>query len=377
MAAPFAMQMSVFGHILKNKLKGREKFPLVLMLEPLFACNLECAGCGKIQYPPDVLRKKLTPEECWEAADECGAPVVSVAGGEPLVHPEIDRIVNGLIERGKYTYLCTNALLLEKNLHRFKPDPHLIFSIHLDGAEKTHDRMVCRDGVYKTAVSAIQKAKAAGHCVMTNSTIFLGEDADEFRRFFDFAMKELALDGMMISPGYAYDKAPTQELFLKLEETKAWFRAALKDWRKKGWAFNHSTFYMDFLEGKRDYDCMPWGMPLRNVFGWQKPCYLIADGGYTKTYRELLETTDWAAYGRASKNPKCANCMTHVGYEMPAVMEAFSSPRKFIELVLDFATVQGPKKVRRAQTLALMEHEIKQAEAKKEPAAQTLGPAKT
>jgi len=367
MAAPFSMQMSVFKHILKNKLAGRKKFPLVMMLEPLFACNLECAGCGKIQYPPDILRKRLSPQECWDAVEECGAPVVSVAGGEPLIHPEIDKIIDGLIKRGKYVYLCSNALLLEKNLHRFKPSPHLIFSIHLDGVEKTHDRMVCKDGVFKTAVSAIRAAKAMGHYVMTNSTIFNGEDSEEFRKFFDFAMKDLGLDGMMISPGYAYEKAPAQELFLKQAETKSWFRETLKDWRKKGWAFNHSTFYMDFLEGKRDYECAPWGMPLRNVFGWQKPCYLIADGGYAKSYQELLDETDWSAYGKASGNPKCTNCMTHVGYETPAVMQGFSSPRNFIEMVVDFATVKGPKKVRGAQKVALLQHAAAEAEKNKQP----------
>ncbi|MBI4422611.1 MAG: adenosyl-hopene transferase HpnH [Elusimicrobia bacterium] len=364
MAVSLQMQLSVFGYILKQKLLRTERFPLVMMLEPLFACNLECAGCGKIQYPPDILRKRLTPEECWEAAEECGAPVVSVAGGEPLVHPQIDRIVEGLVERGKYVYLCSNALLLERNLHRFTPSPQLIFSIHLDGVEKTHDRMVCKDGVFRTAVAAIRKAKAMGFTVMTNSTIFQGEDSAEFRRFFDFAMKDLGLDGMMISPGYAYEKAPAQELFLKRDQTRSWFREALRDWRKKGWAFNHSTFYLDFLEGKRDYDCTPWGMPLRNVFGWQKPCYLMADAGYAQSYRELLETTDWSRYGQQSGNPKCANCMTHVGYETTAALDGFSGPRKFFEMVVDYATVTGPKKIRGAQARALLEHEAKQAESR-------------
>ncbi len=354
MAVPLRMQLSVFGYILKQKLRGTERYPLVMMLEPLFACNLECAGCGKIQYPPDILRKRLTPEECWESAEECGAPIVSVAGGEPLAHPQIDRIVEGLISRGKYLYLCTNAILLERNLQRFKPSAQLIFSIHLDGAEKTHDRMVCKDGVYKTAVSAIRKAKAMGFNVMTNSTIFQGEDSEEFRAFFDTAM-ELGVDGMMISPGYAYEKAPEQELFLKRDQTRAWFQETLRGWRRKGWAFNHSPFYLDFLEGKRDYDCTPWGNPLRNVFGWQKPCYLMAEAGYARSYRELLESTDWSLYGRKSGNPKCANCMVHVGYEPSAVIDAFSSPRKFFEMVSDIATIKGPKKVRRAQLAALPE----------------------
>ncbi|MHB2025167.1 MAG: adenosyl-hopene transferase HpnH [Elusimicrobiota bacterium] len=347
MPSPWQMQMSVFKYLVAQKIKGVKKYPVVMMLEPLFACNLECAGCGKIQYPTDILRKRLTPEECWESAEECGAPVVTVAGGEPLVHSEIDRIVDGLIERGKFVYLCSNAILLERNIHKFKPSPNLIFSIHLDGAEKTHDRMVCREGVYKTAVSAIKMAKSKGFNVMTNTTIFQGESSDEFRRFFDEVMA-MGADGMMISPGYAYEKAPQQDIFLKNAQTKAWFRETLKDWREKGWDFNHSPFYLDFLEGKRDYDCTPWGLPLRNVFGWQKPCYLMADAGYAKSYKELLETTDWTKYGHASGNPKCANCMTHCGFEPTAVADGFSSWSKFFDLVRDYATIHGPTKAKRA-----------------------------
>ncbi|HVA66390.1 MAG TPA: adenosyl-hopene transferase HpnH [Elusimicrobiota bacterium] len=347
MPSPWQMQMSVFKYLVAQKLKGVEKYPVVMMLEPLFACNLECAGCGKIQYPTDILRKRLTPEECWESAEECGAPVVTVAGGEPLVHTEIGRIVDGLIERGKFIYLCSNAILLERNIHKFKPSPNLIFSIHLDGLEKTHDRAVCREGVYKTAVSAIKLAKSKGFNVMTNTTIFQGESSDEFRRFFDEVMS-LGADGMMISPGYAYEKAPQQDIFLKNAQTKAWFRETLKDWRKMGWDFNHSPFYLDFLEGKRDYDCTPWGLPLRNVFGWQKPCYLMADAGYAKTYKELLETTDWSQYGHASGNPKCANCMTHCGFEPTAVKDGFSSWGRFFDLVKDYASIHGPMKAKRA-----------------------------
>ena len=338
MAIPLKMQLATFKHILKQKVMGVEKYPLVMQLEPLFACNLECAGCGKIQYPTDILRKRMTPEECWEAGDECGAPIVVIAGGEPLIHPQIDQIVEGFVERGKFIYLCTNAILLEKNLQRFKPTDHLIFSVHLDGVEKTHDRMVCKDGVYPVAVAAIKKAKSMGFRVMTNSTIFQGEDSAEFREFFDTVM-ELGVDGIMISPGYAYEKAPQQDIFLKNEQTKAWFRKALEGWRERGWAFNHSPFYLDFLEGKRDYDCTPWGIPLRNVFGWQKPCYLMADAGYAKSYKELLETTDWSQYGHASGNPKCANCMTHVGFEPSAVEDGFSSFGKFFEMVRDVMSV--------------------------------------
>lgn len=347
MPVPFRMQMAVFKYILKQRIKRVERYPLVLMLEPLFACNLECGGCGKIQFPPDILRRRLSPEECFEAADECGAPIVSVAGGEPLAHAQIVEIVDGLIARGKYVYLCTNALLLERNLHRFKPSSQLMLSIHLDGLEKTHDAAVCREGVYQTAVAAIREAKSRGFNVMTNTTIFQGENSEEFRRFFSENMA-MGIDGMMISPGYAYAKAPQQELFLQSEQTKSWFRETLKDWRKKGWDFNHSPLYLDFLEGKREYDCTPWGNPLRNVLGWQKPCYLMDEAGYAKTYQELIATTDWKKYGRKSGNPKCADCMVHVGYEPSAVIDAFSSPRRFFRMVLDIATIKGPKKAERA-----------------------------
>lgn len=351
MAIPFRMQMQVFSYILKQKLNKNAKYPLVLMLEPLFACNLECAGCGKIQYPADILRTRMTPQECFDAAEECGAPIVSIAGGEPLAHPQIQEIVDGLIARGKSIYLCTNAILLEKNLHKFEPSSRLIFSIHLDGLEQTHDRAVCKEGVYQVALAAIKKAKAAGFNVMTNTTVFLGEKPAEMREFFQ-QLTDLGIDGMMISPGYAYEKAPQQEHFLKREQTRAMFAEMLAGWRENGWPFNHSPFYLDFLEGKREYDCTPWGNPLRNVFGWQRPCYLQQDG-YAATFRELLETTEWANYGHASGNPKCQNCMTHCGFEPSAVKDAFSSLPRFAALVRDIASVKPPKKRARKKDGAL------------------------
>lgn len=333
MGVPLRMKFAVASYLIKQKLIKKEKYPLVMMLEPLFACNLECAGCGKIQYPTEILRRRLSPQECFDSVEECGAPIVSIAGGEPLIHPDIETIVQGLIERKKFVYLCTNAILLEKNLHRFSPSPYLIFSVHLDGLEKTHDRMVCREGVYKTAIDAIKLAKQKGFCTMTNTTIFDGEDSEEFRNFFEEA-KHLKIDGMMISPGYAYEKAPQQEIFLKREKTKAWFHKTLNGWRKKKWPFNHSSLYLDFLEGKKDYDCTPWGNPLRNIFGWQKPCYLMAEAGYAKSYRELLESTDWSKYGHKSGNPKCANCMVHVGFEPTAVNDTFSHPLQALKSAL-------------------------------------------
>lgn len=339
MPSPLPLQLAVFRHIVGRKLAGDRKFPLVLMLEPLFACNLECAGCGKVQHPPEILKKRLTPEECWQAAEECGAPVISIAGGEPLLHPAIDEIVAGLIRRGRYVFLCTNALLLEKNLRKFKPSSRLILSVHLDGREAVHDRIVCRPGTYRTAVSAIKAAKALGFRVMTNSTIYQGQDPQEFRRFCD-EVTELGTDGIMIAPGFAYDKAKGQDLFLALEQTRAWFREALKDWRRSGWDFNHSPFYLDFLEGKRDYDCTPWALPLRSVLGWQRPCYLFSEGGQAATYRDLIEKTPWERYGRAAGHERCLQCMSHVGFEPSSVYDAFSSPRRFLDLMLDFASIR-------------------------------------
>ncbi|MEZ0231005.1 MAG: adenosyl-hopene transferase HpnH [Planctomycetota bacterium] len=331
MGVTLKQSAKVGAYVMKKQFSRQKKYPLVLMLEPLFRCNLACGGCGKIQFPEEELAKRLTPEQCWEAAEECGAPMVSIPGGEPLIHPEIDKIVAGLVERGKFIYLCTNALLLEKKLHLFKPSDYLTFSVHLDGLEKRHDEMVCREGVFKIAVQAIRAAKAKGFRVTTNTTIFNGENPEEVRKFFDFLSKDLKTDGITISPGYAYEKAPQQELFLKRQQTIQLFQEILKDRQARGWNFNASPLYLEFLEGKHDeYDCTPWGMPARNIFGWQRPCYLMAEGQYAATYKELIETTDWTQYGRKSGNPKCQNCMCHCGYEATAVQDMMSSPTKAI-----------------------------------------------
>jgi hopanoid biosynthesis associated radical SAM protein HpnH len=300
------------------------------MLEPLFRCNLACGGCGKIQYPEETLNRRLSPQECFAAVEECGAPIVSIPGGEPLIHPEILEIVNGLVARKRFVYVCTNAILLEQRLPEFRPSEYLTFSVHLDGLEKRHDAMVCRTGVFNLATSAIKAAKAAGFRVTTNTTIFRGENPEEVRKLFDY-LKELKVDGMTISPGYQYEKAPQQELFLRQEETERLFREILKDRRKKGWDFNQSPLYLDFLEGKHpEYDCTPWGMPARNIFGWQRPCYLMADGGYAKTYRELIDSTDWSKYGKKSGNPKCQNCAVHCGWEPTAVNDMMAHPGRAI-----------------------------------------------
>lgn len=322
MAVQWQQALAVGSYIVNQRLQGRKRFPLVLMLEPLFRCNLACSGCGKIQHPPEILKQNLTPQQCFDAVEECGAPVVSIPGGEPLLHPQIDEIVQGLIDRKKFIYLCTNGLLLEKSLKKFKPSPYLTFSVHLDGLKEWHDNCVDRQGVFDTAVKAIKAAKAAGFRVTTNTTIFDGANPQQMQEFFDF-VQSLGTDGMMISPGYSYEWAPDQEHFLTKEETRALFRQILNPWKsgKKNWNFNHNPLFLDFLMGEREYECTPWGSPSYSVLGWQKPCYLLNEGHYG-SFRELLEKTDWDNYGRASGNPKCANCMVHCGYEPTAATDS-------------------------------------------------------
>jgi len=324
MPVPISQMATVAGYVLKQKIRGRKRYPLVLMLEPLFRCNLACAGCGKIQYPAHILKKDLSPEECFSAVDECGAPMVSIPGGEPLMHPQIDKIVEGLVARKKYIYLCTNALLLSEKLHLFTPSKYLTFSVHMDGQREHHDFSVCREGTYDKALEGIRMAVAQGFRVTTNTTLFDGADPNSVRSFFD-EMMEVGVEGMMVSPGYTYDKAPDQKHFLGRARSRKLFRAILSN-RKSDWKFNASPMFMEFLMGKREFTCTPWGMPTYNVFGWQKPCYLLQDG-YADTFKELMEATEWANYGTESGNPRCANCMVHSGYEASGVNYTFGSIR--------------------------------------------------
>src|SRR5208283_2807282 len=324
MPVPISQMWTVATYVLQQKIRGRKRYPFVLMLEPLFRCNLACAGCGKIQYPAHILKKELTPEECFKAVDECGTPMVSIPGGEPLMHSQIDKIVEGLVARKKYIYLCTNALLLKEKLDLFKPSKYLTFSVHVDGQKEHHDFSVCREGGYELATEGIREALKRGFRVTTNTTLFDGADPKSVRAFFD-EMMELGVEGMMLSPGYSYDKAPDQQHFLGRARTRRMFRGILSN-RKKNWQFNLSPLFLEFLMGKRTYPCTPWGMPTYNVFGWQKPCYLLQDG-YADTFQELMAETDWANYGTESGNPKCANCMVHSGYEATAVDYTFSSLR--------------------------------------------------
>jgi hopanoid biosynthesis associated radical SAM protein HpnH len=330
MSVPVSQMVTVASHVIRQKLAGRKRYPLVLMLEPLFRCNLACAGCGKIQYPPQILRKHLSVEQCLAAVDECGAPIVSIPGGEPLMYPLIDRLVAELVLRKKYIYLCTNAILLKEKLDLFTPSKYLSFSVHMDGLKEDHDEAVCRDGVYDQAVDGMRAALRRGFRLTTNTTLFDGASPLRMRQFFD-EMTDLGVEGMMLSPGYSYAKAPDQEHFLRRARTHQLFSELLAN-PKRRWKFNQSPLFLRFLMGKHDYECTPWGNPTFNVFGWQRPCYLLQEG-YAASFRELMETTPWETYGKKSGNEKCRDCMVHCGYEATAVDHTFGSVKAFAETV--------------------------------------------
>ncbi|HEV2603320.1 MAG TPA: adenosyl-hopene transferase HpnH [Microvirga sp.] len=342
MSVPLRQQIKVGAYIMKKRLTGQKRYPLVLMLEPLFRCNLACAGCGKIDYPDHILNRRLSVEECVQAAEECGAPVVSIPGGEPLLHKEIGQIAAELVKRKKFVILCTNALLLEKKLNLFTPSPYLTFSVHLDGLKEEHDKSVCQTGVFDKAVQAIKAAKAKGFRVTVNATLFGGVDPDRAAAYLDYVTDELKVDGVTLSPGYAYERAPDQEHFLNRQTSKNLFREIFKrgEGRKKKWRFVQSTMFLDFLAGNQDYRCTPWGTPTRNVFGWQRPCYLLNEG-YTKTFKELMETTEWDSYGTGVYE-KCADCMVHCGYEPTAVNDTVANPLKALKTVLRGIKTTGP-----------------------------------
>lgn len=340
MGVPLIQQYRVGKYILGQKLRGNKRYPLILMLEPLFRCNLACAGCGKIDYPDEILNKRLSYDQCMEAIDECGAPVVSVAGGEPLIHKDMPRIVEGFIARKKFVYLCTNALLLDKRMDDYSPSPYLTFSIHLDGNRERHDASVCRDGVYDKCIEVIRKARSRGFRVTVNCTLFQGESADEIAEFMD-DMMALGVEGVTISPGYSYERAPRQDVFLQRRDSKQLFRDFFKLGKGRKWRFNQSSLYLDFLAGNQTYECTPWGSPTRNVFGWQKPCYLLVGEGYAPTFKAMMEEVDWEKYG-TGRNPKCANCMVHCGYEPSAVDDTFHSPLKALKVFLKGPRTEGP-----------------------------------
>ena len=340
MAVPLVQQYRVARYIIGQKLRGVRRYPLVLMLEPLFRCNLACGGCGKIDYPDQILNQRLRLDQCLAAVDECGAPVVSIAGGEPLIHREIAQIVAGIVQRKKFVYLCTNALLLKKRIHEFTPSPYLTFSIHLDGNRERHDASVCESGVFDRAVAAIRLALAKGFRVTVNCTLFQNESAEEVAQFMDFCMA-LGVEGVTVSPGYRYQHAPQQEVFLRRAASKQMFREIFRIGRGRRWRFNQSSLFLDFLAGNQAYRCTPWGNPTRNIFGWQKPCYLMSDEGYAATFRELMQETEWDRYG-TGRHPKCADCMVHCGYEPTAVNDTFAHPLKALRVALRGPRVDGP-----------------------------------
>ncbi len=331
MAVPLIQQIRVGAYIMKQRLKGNKRYPLVLMLEPLFRCNLACPGCGKIDYPDSILNKRLSVKDCLDAVDECGAPIVSIPGGEPLLHKDIVEIVEGITARKKFVYLCTNALLLKKKIDQFKPSPYLTFSIHLDGLKEEHDHAVNQEGVFERATDAIREAVKRGFRVTVNSTLFNNAQPERVAEFFDY-VGTLGVEGITVSPGYAYERAPDQEHFLNRRQTKELFRSVFRLGKGRNWVFNQSSLYLDFLAGNQDYRCTPWGNPTRNVFGWQKPCYLVGEG-YVPSFKALMEETDWDSYGTGNYE-KCANCMVHCGYEPTAVTDTVVHPLKAFKVWL-------------------------------------------
>lgn len=344
MSVPVRQQIDVAAHIIKHKLKGNKYYPLVLMLEPLFRCNLACAGCGKIDYPDAILNQRLTVQECIDAVEECGAPIVAIPGGEPLLHKDMPQIVAELVKRKKWVTLCTNALLMEKKIDQYTPSEYFNWSVHLDGLQPEHDKSVCQDGVYEKAVAAIKLAKQKGFRVNINATLFQGASPERCAAFFDEVM-EMGVDNITVSPGYAYERAPDQEHFLNRRMTKELFRGIFRLGKeseskgKKRWSFSQSDLFMDFLAGNQTYSCTPWGMPTRNVFGWQKPCYLLGEG-FVKTYKELIETTEWEKYGTGNYE-KCADCMVHCGFEPTAAADAFANPLKLLGLAVRGIKTEG------------------------------------
>jgi hopanoid biosynthesis associated radical SAM protein HpnH len=326
MPVPFRQSVRIGAYIMRQRFARRERFPLLVELEPLYQCNLACAGCGKIQQPDELLRRRMPVADAIAAIEESGAPMVSIAGGEPLIHPDIHLIASELVARRKYVFLCTNALLMERKMDLFTPSQYFSWAVHIDGLKDRHDESVCRDGVFEKAVAAIGEAKRRGFRVTTNTTFFTNDSPDTVRRVLDFLNDELEVDAMMISPAYAYERAPDQDHFLGVKETRQLFSQAFADGRRRRWRLNHSPLFLDFLEGKADFDCTAWAIPSYSLLGWQRPCYLMADG-YVQTYKELIEQTDWTKYGRG-KDPRCDNCMAHCGYEPTAVLATSRSLRQ-------------------------------------------------
>jgi hopanoid biosynthesis associated radical SAM protein HpnH len=344
LSIPLLQMYRVGRYVIERRLRGEKRYPLVLMLEPLFQCNLACAGCGKIDYPKEVLQQRMSVADALRAVDECGAPIVSIAGGEPLIHRELPEIVAGIVARRKFVYLCTNAILLSRHIEEYRPSPYLTFSLHLDGNRERHDESVCQEGVFDKVIAAIRLARSKGFRVTVNCTLFNNADPDEVAAFFDTAMQQ-GIEGVTVSPGYSYSHAPRQDVFLGRTASKQLFREVFRRAQRRGsrrrWSFNHSALYLDFLAGNQAYQCTPWSNPTYNIFGWQRPCYLLTDEGYAGSYRALMEETEWERYG-VGRNPRCDNCMAHCGYEGTAVADAVAHPLKALAAALRGPRVTGP-----------------------------------
>jgi hopanoid biosynthesis associated radical SAM protein HpnH len=331
MTIPLRQSARIAGYLLKQKVKRNDKYPLLVELEPLFQCNLACSFCGKIQYPQHILKQRMPVDTALAAIEECGAPMVSIAGGEPLVHPEVHVMVEELIKRKKFVFLCTNGILMKQRLDRFEPSAYFTWVVHLDGMRERHDQFVEREGIFDKCVEAIKEAKARGFRVNTNTTFLSTDTPKTVRDVLDFLNDELKVDSMQISPAYAYEKAPDQEHFPGVTQTRKLFSEAFADGRRKKWRLNHTPLFLDFLEGKVDFQCTPWGIPSYSIFGWQRPCYLMSDG-YAKTYKELIDETDWSKYGRGH-DERCDNCMAHCGYEPSAVLASTKSLKQSMRAV--------------------------------------------
>ncbi|QYE34547.1 adenosyl-hopene transferase HpnH [Polymorphobacter sp. PAMC 29334] len=338
MTLPLAPLLRIGTYTVTQHIKGG-KYPLVLMLEPLLRCNLACPGCGKIDYPDAILNQRLSYDQCMAAIDECGAPAVSIAGGEPLLHRDMPKIVKGYIAKKKFVILCTNALLLKKKINDYAPSAYFTWSIHLDGDKGMHDHAVDQDGTYEVAIEAIELAQSKGFRVQVNCTVFDGASSERLAGFFD-EMTRRDVE-VTLSPGYAYERAADQEHFLNRERTKTFFRDVFRRGDGgKAWKFTNSPLFLDFLAGNQSYECTPWSMPLRTVFGWQKPCYLLGEG-YVQTFAELMEGTDWDQYG-VGKYAKCSNCMVHCGFEGTAATDSIKHPLKMFGIGRNGIRTEGP-----------------------------------
>ena len=329
MSRPLKLDLHVARYLMANKARRKKRFPFVTMLEPLELCNLACVGCGRVREYRDVMDRKLTVDQCLAAVRESGAPIVSVSGGEPLLHPQIGEIVRALRDDGRFMYFCTNGLLLEESLDQFEPSEQLCFVVHLDGTQAVHDAVTGRPGTFDTAVSAIRAAIARGHRVCTNTTLFHGTDVDDVLRLFR-QLTAMNIEGLMVSPGYAYKDAPDQELFLERQESINVFRRVLDP--AHGFPFYNNPLYLDFLRGERTFDCAAWTTVTYTVLGWRLPCYTIADR-HVDSVEELYADDLWQHYG-PGRDKRCANCMMHSSFEGASILDAFRHPSSLIRLAV-------------------------------------------